>query len=414
VTDIHKRLGVAQAANAWGSGPFTYTLVTKSWFEGGIAAIIVLNVFVMAAQIQYRSFDLGRTIGYRWHDETKEELWAHADVVFNVLDFVFGVIYIAEFLLKVHAFRSVWIKDPWNWFDALIVGFWVVEKQMQDVVQLPGNVTLLRTARLFKLLRLVKVIKTIHGFESLALLLTTLRACVKILAWSSTLLFSFQVLIAFVIFFVLEETYFLQPGVTFEEQRQVFEYFGSFSRVMLSMFEMTLANWPPVCRLLVENINEWFMIFFVTHKLIIGFAVIGVINGVFMQETLKVASSDDAIMMRTKEQEVKTYSRKIQRLFYAADASHDGKIDVQEFVEIVADPQILTWLSSMDLPVRDPELLFNLLDSEGCGKISMEVLVKNALKLRGSAKSVDVLGLKKQLDAIQNSLALAMDGKVHA
>lgn len=30
----------------------------------------------------------------------------------------------------------------------------------------------------------------------------------------------------------------------------------------------------------------------------IGFACIGVINGVFMQETLRVAQSDDAIMMR--------------------------------------------------------------------------------------------------------------------
>lgn len=36
------------------------------------------------------------------------------------------------------------------------------------------------------------------------------------------------------------------------------------------------------------------MIFFLIHKVTMGFAVIGVINGVLMQETFKVASYDVA------------------------------------------------------------------------------------------------------------------------
>ena len=41
------------------------------------------------------------------------------------------------------------------------------------------------------------------------------------------------------------------------------------------------------------------MLLCILHKLVIGFAVVGVINGVFIQETFKVASSDNQIMMRT-------------------------------------------------------------------------------------------------------------------
>lgn len=65
--------------------------------------------------------------------------------------------------------------------------------------------------------------------------------------------------------------------------------------------------------------EEWFMLLCILHKLVIGFAVVGVINGVFiqaatrkllgpvfgseklldfLQETFKVASSDNQIMMR--------------------------------------------------------------------------------------------------------------------
>ena len=46
--------------------------------------------------------------------------------------------------------------------------------------------------------------------------------------------------------------------------------------MIYSMFEITLANWPPVSRLLAENVSEWFMLFGVLHKLAIGFAVVSV------------------------------------------------------------------------------------------------------------------------------------------
>ena len=36
------------------------------------------------------------------------------------------------------------------------------------------------------------------------------------------------------------------------------------------------------------------------YKLVIGFAAVGIINAVFMQETFKVAASDDKLMMRQK------------------------------------------------------------------------------------------------------------------
>lgn len=39
----------------------------------------------------------------------------------------------------------------------------------------------------------------------------------------------------------------------------VYTYFGTFSRSLLTMFEITLANWPPVCRALTENVTApWF------------------------------------------------------------------------------------------------------------------------------------------------------------
>ena len=46
--------------------------------------------------------------------------------------------------------------------------------------------------------------------------------------------------------------------------------------------------------------KEYYAIFSVAYKLVIGFAAVGIINAVFMQETFKVAASDDKLMMRQK------------------------------------------------------------------------------------------------------------------
>ena len=38
-------------------------------------------------------------------------------------------------------------------------------------------------------------------------------------------------------------------------RQKVFLYFGSFTRSMVTLFEITLGNWVPVCRTLMDNIR---------------------------------------------------------------------------------------------------------------------------------------------------------------
>ena len=81
-------------------------------------------------------------------------------------------------------------------------------------------------------------------------------------------------------------------------------------------------------RLLAENVSEWFMLFGVLHKLAIGFAVVSVVNGVFMQETFSVASSDDRVMIQKRKRMLQTHKMKMQRFFALADKSKNGSIDL--------------------------------------------------------------------------------------
>merc|ERR1719305_1778708 len=136
---------------------------------------------------------------------------------------------------------------------------------------------------------------------------------------------------------------------------------------MLSMFELTLANWPPVSRLLVEEVSEWFSVICVGHKLTLGFAVLGVINGVILQETFKVASTDDMIMVRQKKREKEVLIQKMKKLFEALDYSENGELDFEEFTTIAQHEDVKHWLASMDIETHDLQMMFNLIDADGNG-----------------------------------------------
>merc|ERR1719379_2527428 len=106
------------------------------------------------------------------------------------------------------------------------------------------------------------------------------------------------------------QDFIMNPNNPMEARQEVYKFYGSFARSMLTMFEMTLGNWMPPCRALVENVSEWYLLFNLAHKLVIGFSVVSVITGVFIQETFKVATTDDRIMLMQKERAVKTHTKK--------------------------------------------------------------------------------------------------------
>merc|ERR1712232_1055758 len=107
-----------------------------------------------------------------------------------------------------------------------------------------------------------------------SLMTTAILGSVTVLTWSMMLLFLVQMLFALVLNAILFESYFTDESQPEEERRFVYQYFGSFTRALLSMFELTLANWPPVTRMLTEKVSEGFMFFCLFHKLTIGFAVV--------------------------------------------------------------------------------------------------------------------------------------------
>jgi len=238
-----------------------------------------------------------------------------------------------------------------------------------------------------------------ESLDVLFIITTAIRGMNQILVWSVALLAVMLMTQALFLTQVLHASIFSEDSLAKLSEKErvdihvLFEYFGSFSRCLLSMFELTLGNWPPVTRILQEQLTEWFMPICLLHKLTIGFAVVGVINGVILQETFKVASTDDMIMMRQRKRAALLLKKKMKMLLGALDADGSGTLDWEEFKVIAHIPEVKTWLAAMDIETDDLLTLFQLVDRDHGGSISADELALRMPRIKGAARGIDVMSL---------------------
>lgn len=367
-------------------------LVKSKEFELFFFSAIIGNVVVMVMEAQYAGLGLGYTLEYPKYTRPKEEVWAKANDVFFILDHGFAGLYILEILCKLVAEHLFFFVDPFNIFDVVIVSLWCLEAFLFDM---PVNTMLFRLLRLARLAHLVKVIHSLAHVEELFLMLTALKGCMRMLFWACLVLCSLLLSLALLLNQVLTTYVMADADVSIEIKRKCFEYFGTFSRSMFSMFELALANWIPVSRFLIEDVHESFVVFTLCYKLCFGFAVISVINGCFIKETFKIAEHDDYLMVLQKEGERRVHHQKMMRLLGAADTDGDGEINKEEFVAICGQPDVNKWLGAMGLRASDSEGLFDLMDPDGDGTVEPEELVAGTNRLRGPARSLDLAHLSQ-------------------
>merc|ERR1712054_429385 len=117
-----------------------------------------------------------------------------------------------------------------------------------------------------------------------------------------------------------------------------------------------------------NNVNEWWAFFFVVYKCSIGFAVVQVITSVFIQQTFKVASRDEEVMIADKKAEAKAYITNIEHLFDAMDDSHDGVLTHEEFTVVMEDRRVRTWFDAIGVDM-EASALFSLLDEDQDGVV---------------------------------------------
>lgn len=371
--------------------PSPFLVVDSPLFDRTFSLLIIMSTIVHAFEVQYQGVFNGLLIGAPNYNASDEHFCQGCKSVFAVFDWIFGLAFFGEMLVKMVCMGWRYGRSRWNFVDMVINGMWLIHHLGSRIRVNPTVFRLLRVIRLVRLVRLGKLVSVMQMFDSLHLLMSSIRAGWSVLLWSTVLLVGVMVIAALSLNKMLVE-FISDEDEDINARLRVFRYFGDFTKAMLTMFEITLGNWVPVCRTISEDVNMWYGLVFISYELVVGFAMVKVITGVFMHETFNAVSTDDDLLILMRERQVAQYVRRMEYFFNLTDVDHNGKFSWEEFMLMIRDERSKVWLSGMGLDVHDAQLTFELLD-DGDGSLTTEELVRGFSRLRGEARSIDVLAL---------------------
>jgi voltage-gated sodium channel len=213
-------------------------------FQAFIFGVIVLNAIVLGLG----TYDLSS--GF--------------ESTLTVLDEVFLGIFVVELVIRITAYGrrpQDFFKEGWNVFDFVVIA-------LAFAPGLRENVTLLRLARLLRVVRLVSV-------------MPDLRILVRAMARSLppiTSLFLLTVLLMYI--------YGMVGWILFHEEDP--EQWGNIGQSLLTLFQiLTLENWPQYLER-AQEIHPASWVFFVSYVLIASFLVINILIAIIINSMEEV------------------------------------------------------------------------------------------------------------------------------
>jgi len=361
-------------------------------FDMLIGFLIMANAIVMAIELEYGGSLIAPELGL----PKDTELWPAADEAFFVLNHVFCVIFLMEFSLRVYSWGVKFFKSPANCVDAAIVWISVVDLYIMQPMGTPlPNVAFLRLLRIAKLLKALNIIKQLRPFRHLRVLCGACMASTGALMWS--VIFLMFVHFMFAIFMTQMLNGFLHDeAAELEVQLQVYTYFGTVSRSLLTMWEITLTTgaWAKIGRLLIYEVDRIYTLFFVSYVYLFSFGAMKVISALFLKETLAAASNDQDMIIDEKVKRKNRFTDLIRNLFRKMDTDDSGSIELDELKTFMSNPAGAHWFYMLDIEAPELYQLFSLLDQKGTGKVDFSSFITGVNQLAGGARSLDIVELQ--------------------
>ncbi len=174
----------------------------------------------------------------------------------------------------------VWASDTWNVLDLVVVVVSVVSDVSQDF----PNLTVLRTASVFRVIRLFKRLKALR----------TIVNAIAVSFWPVGNALFILGLVSFV-YAIL--------GVRLYGERAPAD-FGSFTVALLSMLQVCTGEGWSIGRPLYENKGDWdfnAVIFFVSYLIIVSVILVNVVLAILVDEFIKSVTTEQNNNVRTAE-----------------------------------------------------------------------------------------------------------------
>jgi len=261
-------------------------------------------------------------------------------------------------------------------------------------------ISVFRILRLFRLVRLLRIFKM---FNDLYTVVCAFGSSLQSIMWVTILL------VLGLFFCAILVTQMLGQNAEYSElvigdEATIRDRFGTVSKSVFSLFELlTMEGWTDIGRPLV-NKSPWLIMFFIAFFMIFSFGLMSMIVGLVVDHTIQYSQTNDFTVEQEKRNKKREIIETLKAFFLASDADGDGMLTLSELREgLENNEQIRQALERVDVPADMWRDFFDVLDKEQQGQVTVEQFLKGIDRLRGEARSKDLVASQIVISQIQKS-----------
>lgn len=326
-------------------------------------------------------------------DENKAATLADADLIFKVVENLFCVYFLGEWIVRFMAFKNKFdgLRDSWFVFDSALVVMMVLETWLMTVVMLIigggsssgfGNASILKLFRLLRLSRMARMARLLRAMPELMIMCKGMKVAMR------SVFFTLCLLAVIVYIFAITLTQVLEDTSIGDE---------SFRTVGRSMNSLLLHATIPDQADIVTAVGEEHFVFRIIILLYILFASLTVMNmlvGVLVEVVSIVSAVEKETML------VNFVKQQLQPMLTKGGLElHSGNtIGKQDFAKLLEQPEAARALQEVGVDVVGLVDFTDFIFQNG-KELSFSDCMDLVLQLRGTntATVKDVVDLRKHV-----------------
>merc|ERR1712032_1292382 len=262
-----------------------------------------------------------------------------------------------------------------------------------------GKATWMRSLRLFRITKVLRVLRVVKTFKELQLIMNCITGSLMSMVWSVVMLGIMYYM--FSLMLVLQTGLYLSEGISKEDDDLIF-FFGSVRAGMWTLFKATFGgdDWQlyyvEVEKLGFSAAVVWFLFVVFTQV-----ALMNILTGIFVESALQLADGDAQSQALKHEEKSLDDALELARLCREWDRDQSNLMSKAEFVKMSQSDEFSRYVRFIGLDISNITSFFDLISDPEEKAVSIKTFVASCMRLRGWAKSADMLNVMLDMKTIQ-------------
>eukprot|EP00928_Gymnodinium_smaydae_P027555 TRINITY_DN21280_c0_g1_i5.p1 TRINITY_DN21280_c0_g1~~TRINITY_DN21280_c0_g1_i5.p1 ORF type:complete len:642 (-),score=90.00 TRINITY_DN21280_c0_g1_i5:214-1986(-) len=382
---------------------FSRCLLHLAWFDQLIATFIIISAI---------------TIGLQGDHSVRQP---HAPMPFSyeVVDTTTTIIFAVELMFRVIAEGKYFVSCGnrhlrWNALDTFLVVSSIFDEMAKLMLAGVVDIGVVRIVRFCRMVRVIRIIRVMRFFQDLRVMVYGILISMKSLLWALLLLVMIAFMFAaFILEFVASEVSSASSSddVAKRDRIQALNmHFGSLVTSIFSLFKAITGgiSWGEQAQPLTD-IHPLLGVAFACYVAFAVLCVLNIVTGIFVDNSSKLSMKDEETLVLESAENKARWIEDVSELFRDMGGS-DGFLNNAQFERGITDLRVQAKLKKLGLDIEPEAMLglFDVLDFDKSGQLTVDEFTLGIKMLHGNAKSIDIarllydnMSIKKDLHGLR-------------